>query len=185
MCISEILETLYFRHICICFILPQKSYFTLSWDQQRLDSVNRSAFTFHCVCRGLKWNTFFFHTVGLLNTQLHVHSYLLLLYLLFQPKGNSDIITHMARLVDTITVCITSCFHVIKGIHRIINRALRRKARKYYKFSRPGKIFMGITSLDSWINHQLIQTLQKFWFSLKQHQLAVLSFFSSLSTITY
>ena len=84
-----------------------------------------------------------FHTVGLLNTQLHVHSYLLLLYLLFQPKGNSDIITHMARLVDTITVCIASCFHLIKGIHR------RRKAINYYKFSRPGKIVMGITSLDS------------------------------------
>lgn len=90
-----------------------------------------------------------FHTVGLLNTQLHVNSYLPLLYLLFQPKGNSDIITHMARLVDTITVCIASCFHLIKGIHRVINRALRRKAINYYKFSRPGKIFMGITSLDS------------------------------------
>ena len=92
-----------------------------------------------------------FHTVGLLNTQLHVILILLLLYLIFQPKGNSDIITHMARLVDTITVCITgsSCFHVVKDIHRIINRALRRKAINYYKFSRPGKIFMGITSLGS------------------------------------
>ena len=90
-----------------------------------------------------------YHTVGLLNTQLHVILILLLLYLIFQPKGNSDIITHMARLVDTITVCISSCFHVVKGIHRIINRALRRKAINYYKFSRPGKIFMGITSLDS------------------------------------
>lgn len=154
MCISEILETLYFRHICISFILPQKSYFMLSWDQQWLDSTNRSALTFHCVCRGLKWNTFF---VGLLNTQLHVILILLLLYLIFQPKGNSDIITHMARLVDTITVCITgsSCFHVVKGIHRIINRALRRKAINYYKFSRPGKIFMGITSLGSWIKQSV------------------------------
>ena len=34
MCISKILETLHFRHICSCFILPQKSYLTLSWDQQ-------------------------------------------------------------------------------------------------------------------------------------------------------
>ena len=152
MCISEILETLYFRHICISFILPQKSYFMLSWDQQWLDSTNRSALTFHCVCRGLKWNTFF---VGLLNTQLHVILILLLLYLIFQPKGNSDIITHMARLVDTITVCISSCFHVVKGIHRIINRALRRKAINYYKFSRPGKIFMGITSLGSWIKQSV------------------------------
>ena len=184
MCISEILETLYFRHICICFILPQKSCFTLSWDQQQLDSANRSALTFHCVCSGLKWNTLFVPYCWPAEHSVTCYSYLLLLYLLFQPKGNSDIITHMARLVDTITVCITSCFHLIKGIHRIINRALRRKAINYYKFSRPGKIFMGITSLGSWINHQLIQTLQNYWFSLKQHQLAVLSFFSSLSTIT-
>ena len=96
-----------------------------------------------------------YHTVGLLNTQLHVILILLLLYLIFQPKGNSDIITHMARLVDTITVCISSCFHVVKGIHRIINRALRRKAINYYKFSRPGKIFMGITSLGSWIKQSV------------------------------